>query len=70
MTDPLRVCVNIPAVAERASQNPPISAPQPLCAYVNVALEWTDPVVAEFTKFCPEERMDEQMNEQTTNEWR
>ena len=27
---PLRVCVNIPAVAEREYQNPPASAPQPL----------------------------------------
>ena len=34
---PLRVCVNIPVVAERECQNPPVSAPQPLCACVNVA---------------------------------
>ena len=34
---PLRVCVNIPAVAEREYQNPPASAPQPLRACVNVA---------------------------------
>ena len=34
---PLRVCMNIPAVAERECQNPPVSAPQPLRAYVNVA---------------------------------
>ena len=34
---PLRVCVNIPAVAERECQNPPVSAPQSLRAYVNVA---------------------------------
>ena len=34
---PLRVCVNIPAAAERACQNPPVSAPQPLRACVNVA---------------------------------
>ena len=38
MADPLRVCVNIPAVAEREYQNPPASAPQPLRACVNVAL--------------------------------
>ena len=35
---PLRVCVNIPAVAEREFQNPPASAPQPPRACVNVAL--------------------------------
>ena len=35
---PLRVCVNIPAVAERECQNPPASAPQPPRACVNVAL--------------------------------
>ena len=35
---PLRVCVNIPAVAERECQNPPASAPQPHRACVNVAL--------------------------------
>ena len=35
---PLRVCVNIPAVAERECQIPSVSAPQPLRAYVNVAL--------------------------------
>ena len=34
---PLRVCVNIPAVAEREFQNPPASAPQPPRACVNVA---------------------------------
>ena len=34
---PLRVCVNIPAVAEWEYQNPPASAPQPLRACVNVA---------------------------------
>ena len=34
----LRVCVNIPAVAERGCQNMPVSAPQPLRACVNVAL--------------------------------
>ena len=34
---PLRVCVNIPEVAERECQNPPASAPQPLHACVNVA---------------------------------
>ena len=34
---PLRVCMNIPAVAEREYQNPPASAPQPLRACVNVA---------------------------------
>ena len=32
------LCVNIPAVAERECQNPPISALQPPCAYVNIAL--------------------------------
>ena len=38
---PLRVCVNIPAVAEREYQNPPASAPQPLRACVNViVLHW------------------------------
>ena len=35
---PLRVCVNIHAVAARECQNPPVSAPQPLRAYVNVAI--------------------------------
>ena len=35
---PLRVCVNITAVAERECLNPPVSAPQPPRAYVNVAL--------------------------------
>ena len=35
---PLRVCVNIPAVAERECQNPPASAPHPPRACVNVAL--------------------------------
>ena len=44
---PLRTCVNIPAVAERECQNPPVSTPcqnppvftpQPLRACVNVAL--------------------------------
>ena len=39
---PLRVCVNIPAVAERECQNPPVSAPQPLRACVNVALSCWD----------------------------
>ena len=34
---PLRVCVNIPAEAEREYQSPPASAPQPLHACVNVA---------------------------------
>ena len=34
---PLRVCVNIPAVAERECQTPPASAPQPPRACVNVA---------------------------------
>ena len=34
---PLRVCVNIPAVAEREFKNPPASAPQPPRACVNVA---------------------------------
>ena len=34
---PLRVCVNIPAVAERECRNPPASAPQPPRACVNVA---------------------------------
>ena len=34
---PLRVCVNIPAVAEREYQNLLASAPQPLRACVNVA---------------------------------
>ena len=34
----LRVCVNIPAVAEWECQNPPASAPQPPRACVNVAL--------------------------------
>ena len=33
----LRVCVNIPASAERECQNPPVSTPQPLRACVNVA---------------------------------
>ena len=33
-----RVCVNIPAVAERECQNPPVSAPQPLRTCVNIAL--------------------------------
>ena len=37
---PLRVCVNIPAVAERECQNPPASAPQPPRACVNVAYLW------------------------------
>ena len=36
---PLRLCVNIPAVAEREFQNPPALAPQPPSACVNVALE-------------------------------
>ena len=35
---PLSVCVNIPAAAERECQNPLVSDPQPLRAYVNVAL--------------------------------
>ena len=34
---PLGVCVNIPSVAERECQNPPVSAPQPLRACVNAA---------------------------------
>ena len=34
---PHRVCVNIPAVAQRECQNPPVSAPKPLRACVNVA---------------------------------
>ena len=34
---PLRVYVNIPAVAELRCQNPPVSAPHPFHAYVNVA---------------------------------
>ena len=34
---PLRVCVNIPVVAERECQNSPASAPQPPSACVNVA---------------------------------
>ena len=38
---PLRICVNIPTVAERECQNRPVSALQPLRAYVNVALELT-----------------------------
>ena len=37
---PLRVCVNIPAVAERECQNPPASAPQPPRACVNVTLSF------------------------------
>ena len=36
---PHRVCVNIPAAAERGCQNPPVSAPQPLRACVNAALQ-------------------------------
>ena len=36
---PLRVCVNTPALAERECQNPPVSALQPLRAYVNIAWE-------------------------------
>ena len=35
---PLRVYINIPAVAQRECQNPPASAPQPPRAGVNVAL--------------------------------
>ena len=34
---PLRICVDIPAVAEREYQNVPVSALQPLRACVNVA---------------------------------
>ena len=36
---PLRACVNIPTVMEQECQNPAVSAPQPLRAYMNVALE-------------------------------
>ena len=36
---PLRVCVNILAVAERECQNPPAPAPQPPRACVNVAYQ-------------------------------
>ena len=35
----LRVCVNIPTAAERECQNLPVSAPQPLRKYVDVALK-------------------------------
>ena len=55
MTDPLRVCVNIPAVAEREFQNPPASAPQPPRACVNVALSGRVRVIGNFpglTEIC------------------
>ena len=50
---PLRTCVNIPAVVEREWQNPPVSAPQLLRAYVNVALLHSLPSWANYYAIAP-----------------